>query len=79
MIRNMIERAMLATSRMSVDVAIKESTALIARLKRTQAALNARAARYEALADRYDNRAVADRSHSDRAAKVIAKLEDIFG
>lgn len=78
-LRDLFERAMLATSRFSVDEALKESNALIERLQRTQTALRARAERYQSMSDRYENRAAVDHTHADRAAKVIAKLEDIFG
>lgn len=77
--RDALERALLYTSRVSVDAAIKESTVLIERLKKTQDALRRRANRYAATADRYERRSVEDHAHADRAAKVIAKLEDIFG
>ena len=77
--RDLFDRVMLYTSRVSVDAALKESTALVARLKKTQDALRARAARRLAAADRHAWRAAEDHANADRAARIVDKLEEIFG
>lgn len=77
-LRDLIERALLYTSRVSVDAAIKESTVLIERLHKTHDALRTRAERYAATAEKYERRSAADHSHADRALKIVSKLEDIF-